>query len=164
MSDKQLRGTLSRLLRRSHAHAGVDRAVEGFPAALAGRPVAGFRHTAWQQVEHLRLAAQDLVSYCQDADYQELGWPEGYWPDTTEPPSEEAWHESVRQLLEANQAMAALVEDPEHDLWARVPSAEDSHHHTLRAALILLDHNGYHAGQLIALRIALGAWPPGAEP
>jgi len=28
----------------------------------------------------------------------------------------------------------------------------------LRAAVVLLDHNGYHAGQLVALRRALGAW------
>ena len=30
---------------------------------------------------------------------------------------------------------------------------------TLGAALILLDHNGYHAAQLIALRQALKVWP-----
>jgi len=160
MNEDPLRSTLAALLRRSHGHAGLDRAVDGFPSALAGERAQGHRHTAWEQVEHLRLAAEDLVSYCRDDDYQELGWPEGYWPSTPEPPSESAWGESVQRLLEANEAMATLIEDPEHDLYQPVPSAEKSHHHTLRAALILLDHNGYHAGQLIALRIALGAWPP----
>jgi len=135
--------------------------LDGFPAALAGRQVDDSLHTAWELVEHLRLAAEDLVSYCVDADYEELGWPEGYWPETAEPPSEEAWDESVRKLLEATEAMAVLVESTEHDLYERVPSAEKSHHHSLRAALILLDHNGYHAGQLIDLRRALGIWPPG---
>lgn len=160
MSEDELRGTLSRLLRQSYSHVGLTRAVDGFPAALAGTRVEGFRHTAWQLVEHLRLAAEDLVSYCLDADYEKLRWPEGYWPETTEPPTEEAWRESVRRLLDATEAMAALAEDPEHDLFAQVPSAVESHHHTLRAALILLDHNGYHAGQLIDLRLALGIWPP----
>ena len=93
-------------------------------------------------------------------DYENLGWPDGYWPETTEPPTEEAWHESVGRLLEATEAMAAIVEDHEHDLYTRVPSAEKRHHHTLRAALILLDHNGYHAGQLVDLRLALGVWAP----
>lgn len=158
MSEPELRRTLSSLLRQSHASVGLRRAVEGFPPALAGRRADGFEHTAWQLVEHLRLAAEDLVSYCVDADYRDLGWPEGYWPDTAEPPTEEAWHESVRRLLAATEAMAAMVEDPERDLYARVPSTDKSHHHTLRAALILLDHNGYHAGQLIDLRRALGAW------
>jgi len=160
MSDEEPRQTLSELLRQSQAHAGLSRAVEDFPAALAGRQVEGFRHTAWELVEHLRLAAEDLVSYCRDADYEKLGWPQGYWPETTEPPTEEAWYESIRKLLDATESMAVMVEDREHDLYARVPSAEKSHHHTLRAALILLDHNGYHFGQLIDLRIALGVWPP----
>lgn len=161
MSDEELRGTLSRLLRQSQSHVGLHRALNGFPAALAGRRVDEALHTAWQQVEHLRLAAEDLVSYCRDVDYQGLGWPEGYWPETAEPPSEGAWHESVARLLAATETMATLVEDAEQDLFVQVPSAEKSHHHTLRAALILLDHNGYHAGQFIDLRRALGVWPPG---
>ena len=160
MSEDELRGTLSKLLRQSQSHVGLSRAVDGFPVALAGRQVEGFRHTAWELVEHLRLAAEDLVSYCRDADYEKLGWPEGYWPETTEPPTEEAWHESVRRLLDATESMAVMVEDQELDLFATLPSAETSYHHTLRAALILLDHNGYHAGQLVDLRLALGTWPP----
>ncbi|MGB5399917.1 MAG: DinB family protein [Thermoanaerobaculia bacterium] len=160
MSEDELRGTLSKLLRQSQSHTGLTRAVDNFPAGLAGRQVEGFRHTAWELVEHLRLAAEDLVSYCRDADYEKLGWPEGYWPETTEPPTEEAWHESVSRLLGATEAIAAIVEDHEHDLYTMVPSAEKSHHHTLRAALILLDHNGYHTGQLVDLRLALGVWPP----
>lgn len=159
MNEKSLRQTLAQLLRMSRSHVGLERALEGFPAALAGKRIDGFRHTAWQQVEHLRLAAEDLVSYCRDADYEELGWPEGYWPETTEPPTEESWRVSIARLKDAIEAMAAMVEDPEHDLYHPVPSAEKRHHHTLRAALILLDHNGYHTGQLIALRIALGVWP-----
>jgi len=158
MSDAQLRGTLAKLLRQSQAGVGLRRAVEGFPPDLAGREAEGLAHTAWQLVEHLRLAAEDLVSYCLDPDYRDLGWPEGYWPDTAEPPSEEAWGESVRRLLDATEMMAALVENAEHDLYAPPPSSRKPHHHTLRAALILLDHNGYHSGQLIDLRRALGVW------
>lgn len=159
MSEEQVRGTLSQLLRQSHSHVGILRALEGFPAPLAGRRVDESLHTAWELVEHLRLAAEDLVSYCTDADYQDLGWPEGYWPGTAEPPSEEAWQGSVEKLLAATETMAAMLEDAEHDLYAKVPSAEKAHHHTLRAALILLDHNGYHAGQIVDLRRTLGVWP-----
>ena len=160
MSDRDLRSTLANLLRQSHAHAGVKRAVESFPVEMAGRQVEGFQHTAWEQVEHLRLAAEDLVSYCRDAGYKELGWPDGYWPKTAEPPSDDAWDESVSALLNATEALAEFVEDSENDLFASVPSSDKAHHHSLRSALILLDHNGYHAGQLIALRRALGIWPP----
>ena len=109
----------------------------------------------------MRLAAEDLIAYCKDPDYKELSWPQDYWPPSSEPPSDEAWSISVRRLLDATEEMARLVEDPAHDLYAKVPTAEEPSHHRLRAALILLDHNGYHAAQLVALRRALGAWPPG---
>ncbi len=125
---------------------------------LAGRQVAGHSHTAWQQVEHMRLAAEDLIAYCQDPNYEARTWPEGYWPERPEPPSADAWSVSTRRLLEAIEKMAQIVEDPDLDLYAKVPAAEKEHDHTLRAALILLDHSGYHAGQLVALRRALNVW------
>ncbi len=107
----------------------------------------------------MRLAAEDLIAYCQDADYKALPWPDGYWPKSPQPPSAEVWSTSNRRLLDATEKMAGMVEDPNVDLYANVPTAEKSHHHTLRAALILLDHNGYHTAQVIALRQALGIWP-----
>ena len=161
MSDQELRSTLARLLRQSQSHIGLERALQDLPFDSAGQQIDGFRHTAWEQIEHMRLAAEDLVSYCQDADYEDLGWPEGYWPTTSSPPSEEAWEESLRRLLAATETMARIVEDEDQDLFAAVPTGKKSQHHILRAALILLDHNGYHVGQLVSLRIALGVWPPG---
>ena len=159
MNTSELRETLARQLRHSQAHAGLSTALEGFPAELAGRQVAGHRHTAWQQVEHMRLTAEDLIAYCQDPKYEARNWPDGYWPASPEPPSAEAWSVSNRRLLDATEKMARIVEDPDLDLYAKVPAAEKVHHHTLRAALILLDHNGYHAAQLITLRQALNVWP-----
>ena len=162
MSTEQLRATAAKLLRRSHAHAGLAAALEGFPAELAGRKVEGHAHTAWQHVEHLRLAAEDLVAYCRDPRYQAREWPAGYWPASPEPPSAAAWSASCRGALAAAEDMAQLMEDPGHDPYASVPTAEKADHHTLRTALILLDHNGYHVGQLVALRRALGIWPAGS--
>ena len=85
-------------------------------------------------------------------------WPDGYWPKSPEPPSSAAWSVRNRRLLDATEKTAQIVENPGLDLYAKVPAAEKQHPHTLRAALILLDHNGYHAAQLIALRQALNVW------
>lgn len=160
MSDLEHRRTLAGLIKQSHAHVGVDRALDGLTWELAGQLAEGFNHTLFEQVEHLRLAAEDLVSFCLDDDYEELGWPDGYWPDHSAPASEQEWDHTIERFQQANAAMAALVEDAGHDLLGRVPTAKKDSHHTLRAALILLDHNGYHVGQIVAQRIALGAWPP----
>jgi hypothetical protein len=159
MNIAELRKTIARQLRQSQAHAGLSVALESFPSELVGRQVEGHVHTAWQQVEHMRLAAEDLIAYCQNYEYQARPWPSGYWPESPAPPLTEAWSVSHRRLLDATEAMAQMVEDQDIDLTAKVHSAEKEHHHTLRAALILLEHNGYHAGQLIALGRALNAWP-----
>lgn len=163
MNVSEPRLTLARLLRRSEAHAQLAAALEGLPFELAGRQAQGHPHTAWQQVEHMRLAAEDLVAYCRGTDYREMEWPQDYWPEGPAPPTEEAWFESVRRLLAATEEMARMVEDPDRDLYAQLPPADQESHHTLRGAVILLDHNGYHTAQLIALRRALGAWPPNSE-
>ena len=163
MNAAELRKTLARQLRQSQAHAGLSAALEDFPVELAGRQVAGHPHTAWQQVEHMRLAAEDLIAYCRDSEYEAGSFPNDYWPDSPEPGSSEDWSASVRRLLDATEHMARIVEDPEFDLYAKVPTAEKGHHHALRAALIVLDHNGYHTAQLIALRRALNVWPAGKD-
>jgi hypothetical protein len=129
MSTAQVRETVAKQLRRSHAHAGLAAALDGFPADLAGRSVEGHPNTAWQQVEHLRLAAEDMVSYCRDAGYEAPDWPAGYWPDGSAPPSPEAWSESCKRALDATERMASLVEDPAHDPCAPVPAAEKADHH-----------------------------------
>ena len=68
---------------------------------FAGRQVEGHTHTAWQQVDHMRLAAEDLIAYCRDPDYEARDWPDGCWAESSQPPSSEAWSVTARRLLEA---------------------------------------------------------------
>jgi hypothetical protein len=53
--------------------------------------------------------------------------------------------------------MTKFVKNPKTDLYARIPHGEGQT--VLREALVLVDHNSYHLGQLVDLRRALGAWP-----
>jgi len=88
-------------------------------------------------------------------------WPEGYWPESSEPPSEAAWEESVAAFRRDLAAMRALVADPANDLFAPFAwSGEGSDGaNLLREALLVGDHNAYHLGQLVDVRRLLGAWP-----
>ena len=61
----------------------------------------------------MRLTAEDLIAYCEDPKYEARDWPDGYWPESPEPPSSEAWLASSRRLLEATEKMARIVEDPD---------------------------------------------------
>jgi uncharacterized damage-inducible protein DinB len=52
--------------------------------------------------------------------------------------------------------MQKLVLDQTRDLSAIVPHGQSQT--LVREALILIDHNAYHTGQLVLLRRLMGAW------
>ena len=104
-----LRSHLATLLHMKGAHLGFDEAVKDFPVPLRGTKPAGAPHTAWQLLEHMRLALEDIVDFSQNASYKKKKFPDDYWPATEAPPSEEAWDKSVEQFRSAMQDMQALV-------------------------------------------------------
>lgn len=159
MNDEQrLKDHVLSLLRGGNAHLDFDKAIEGLPAELRGAKPTGISHSPWRLLEHLRICQWDILEYCRNPDHISPSFPEGYWPETDAPPSEDAWDQSVEAFRADLQAMQDLVSDPATDLLAQIPHAQPGHT-VLREALIVADHNAYHLGQLIFVRRALGAWP-----
>lgn len=158
-SSDPLRAQLERLLDWEEAHVGFDKAVLGIPVDQRGAQAAGFQHSPWQLLEHMRLAQKDLLDFCLNARYEHaLAWPDDYWPQSPAPPGLKAWDESVADFKADLEKVKELVRDPSVDLFASVPTGKDLQTH-LRAILLVADHNAYHVGQLVAVRQALGCWP-----
>jgi hypothetical protein len=154
--DTIVRKQIAQFLEESHAHAGFDAAVKDFPPELRGRKPEGAPHTAWQLLEHLRIAQWDILEFSRDGRHKSPKWPEGYWPESEVPPSDKAWDDSVRRFKAERRAMQKLALDRKRDLSAIVPHAQSQT--LVREALLLMDHNAYHVGQLLLLRRLLGAW------
>ena len=119
--DKILREQLAKVIDWNEAHADFHAAVDGFPAELRGRVPEGFPYSAWQLLEHIRLALGDILEFSRDARHKSPKWPEGYWPKTAAPPSADAWDKSVKAVEEHVDAMRKLVTDPSRDLFAPLP-------------------------------------------
>ena len=151
-----LRDQLVKLLDGRGAHADFNQAVADFPPELRGVRPQGAPHSAWELLEHLRIAQRDMLEFSRDAGYQSPEWPSGYWPATVEPPDERAWDESVTRFRADLEAMQKLVGDPRSDLFLVFAHGEGQT--LLREALQLADHNAYHIGELVFLRRLLGAW------
>jgi hypothetical protein len=145
------------LLSGKGAHVDFDAATADFPEELRGKLVASAPHTAWQLLEHLRIAQWDILEFSRDPKHQSPEWPAGYWPKTRRPPDSDAWDNSIHRFREDLDAMRKLISDPRRDLFARIPHGDGQT--LLREALVLADHNAYHLGQLVFLRKLLGAWP-----
>jgi DinB superfamily len=154
--DRALREHLINLLRGGGAHAGFDKAVSRMPAKLRGTKPDGAPHSAWELLEHMRLAQWDILEFSRNPKHVSPEWPDGYWPKSAAPPDETAWENSVKQFRADLEAMEKLVEDPATDLFARIPHGEGQT--ILREALLVADHNAYHVGELVFLRRLLGAW------
>jgi hypothetical protein len=153
-----IRDHLLRVLDWEDAHVNFDKAVDGVAPDVRGRRAAGFEHSPWQLLEHIRLAQDDILDFCINENYQHrLAWPDDYWPAEPAPPGEKAWTDSLAAYGRARAQLKQLVRQVD-DLTAPVPTGKPKQTY-LRAILLTADHTAYHVGQLVAVRRALGSWP-----
>lgn len=145
--DKALREHLVELLDGESAHISLETVLRDFPVEKINDRV-GDLHTAWELLEHIRLAQWDILDFSTNSDYKEKVFPDDYWPKGDGTPEE--WNESVERTLSDLQAMRDLVADEETDLYARIPHGDGQT--ILREAMLVADHNAYHLGQLVMLR------------
>jgi uncharacterized damage-inducible protein DinB len=151
-----LRDQLADALDWHDAHATLADAVKGLTPELRGRRAAGFPHSPWELLEHLRFTQHDLLEFCRSASYQAPSWPDGYWPRTAGPPSADAWEASIRAYEADRRALQQMVRDPALNLDDRIPHGEGQTY--AREVLLAIDHASYHVGQLVAVRRTLGDW------
>ena len=152
----RIREHISKQLSSEEAHAGFDKAVQGLAADLRGKKPKGAPHSAWELLEHIRIAQWDILEFTRNPKHESPKWPEGYWPKAPEPPDHAAWDRSVAQVKSDRKALQDLVLDSKNDLTAAIPGG--SGQTLLREALLAADHLAYHVGELVFLRKILGAW------
>lgn len=156
---KDLRKQLACLLDWSDAHVGFDDAIKGLPVAARGKVPKGLPYSAWQLIEHMRLAQSDILEFCVSRRYEEKQWPGDYWPASPRPPSQEAWTASIAQFRKDRRVLQRLATSPRIDLLAKVPAGTGQT--VLREILLAADHTAYHVGELVVLRRLLGHWTRG---
>ncbi len=155
--DSELRKHLIELLRGGHAHAKFEDIVADFPKDRAGVRPQGAPHSAWELLEHLRIAQNDILQFSQAAGHVKLKWPDDYWPSNPAPGNPKQWDISVRDFQKDLKEIESLVLDPKQDLYRAFPWGDGQT--LLREALLVADHNSHHLGQLLLVRQLVGAWP-----
>jgi hypothetical protein len=155
-ADKVIRGQLLYLLKGGGAHIGFEKAIRGWPPELRGARPNGLPYSAWELLEHLRIAQWDILEFSRNPKHRSPEWPSGYWPATEAPPSKGAWEGSIRRFEADLKAMQDMIRQPSTDLYAPIPHGDGQT--ILREALLVADHNAYHLGQLVMLRRLLGIW------
>ena len=162
MDDPLLRAVLLKqlttLLDGGEAHVSFDHATADLPFGKQGIVPQGLPYSAWQLLEHLRIAQRDIVDFSDNTagNYRPLAWPDDYWPREPSPSGESAWPESLEQIRTDRARFEELLRTS--DLTTPFPWGDGQT--LLRQALLIADHNAYHLGELVAVRRLLGEWSP----
>ena len=157
---QRIREQLKALLDGGQAHATFEDAVKDFPLKLRGSVPEHLPYSAWQIVEHIRIAQRDVLDFSRNGDgsYTPRKWPEEYWPKSPEPPSESAWEQAIQHVRDDRSTFEGLLKSAD-DAGLVVPFAwGNGLQSLLREAFLIGDHAAYHTGELIVLRRLLGAW------
>ena len=156
IDDSAVREHLAKLLAWEDAHVGFDKAVHGIPPALRGKRPSKLPYSPWQLVEHLRITQRDILEFCRNPEYQELKWPDDYWPAAAGPASSRKWAESIGQFRSDRELLQQLASDRSIELVARIPHGSGQTY--LREILLAADHAAYHVAELVIVRRVLGIW------
>ncbi|MFY9607045.1 MAG: DinB family protein [Blastocatellia bacterium] len=156
MDDSVLRASLVELLRGGHAYVKAGKALDGLRPELRTKRAAEGLHSVWEELEHIRIAQEDILRYTLDAAWESPKWPDGYWPSSNKTVTDETWSASIAGFVADLEKVIGLVEDSSVDLTAKIPHGEGRTY--LRQVLLVADHNAYHLGQIVQTRKALGDW------
>lgn len=156
MNEPVFRETLVAMLRKGQAHVTLHGALKDLPPEARGRRPSPALHSVYEELEHMRIAQEDIVRYALDPAWRSPEWPKGYWPDPDVEVTEALWAKSVEGFKAGLEETCALARDPARDLTAEIPHGEGRTY--LRQVLLVADHNAYHTAQIVAIRKLLGSW------
>ncbi|MDO9553942.1 DinB family protein [Rhodonellum sp.] len=114
-----------------------------------GLKFSGLPYSFWQVFEHMRIAQKDILEFSTSSNYKELSWPEEYWPTNDLPDSPEHWINTQKDFFDDREKFNAFLLNNTKSLLHPFPYGTGQ---TLfREALLILEHNAYHTGQLMII-------------
>ena len=145
--QKEIREHLLELLKGKSAHLDLETVMSEFPPDEINTRLENAPHTAWELLEHLRIAQHDIIEFSYNANHVSPKFPDGYW--NKKEGTTEGWQKSREQVLKDLQTMRDLVANEKTDLLAKLAHGDGQT--VFREALLVSDHNTYHLGQIAFL-------------
>ncbi len=146
-TQNKLREHLLELLKGKSAHIDLETVLNKFPLDEINTRIENAPHTAWELLEHLRLAQHDIVEFSYNSNYVSPKFPDGYWNKKEAAAAD--WKNSCEQIFKDLQTMRDLIADEKNDLLAEISHGDGQT--IFREALLVSDHNTYHPGQIAFL-------------
>jgi len=154
-ANEQLIKELISLLTKGNAHVTFNEAVNNIPFEDLGKKPAGLPYSIWQIVQHIRIAQKDILDFSAGNNYEEMNWPDDYWPKNIAPKDEVEWQSCIKQINNELDEFMELLKNVE-DLYK--PFEHGKGQNLLREAMLIADHTSYHTGEIVIVRRLLGNW------
>jgi len=151
-----LREHLVKSLKGGQAFVPYRKALEGIRPDLRGVRPNDKLHSIYEELEHMRIAQEDLLYYALEPDWDSPAWPDGFWPQPNQKVSDEEWNKTVNGFFNDLNKAIEMVEDPNIDLLSIIPGSIEYTY--LREVTIIIEHNAYHLGKILDIRKALDNW------
>lgn len=146
-TQKEIRAHLLELLEGKSAHIDLETVLNEFPLEEINTRLENAPHTAWELLEHLRIAQHDIVEFSYNEKHASPEFPDGYWNKAEGNAAD--WKRSCEQILNDLEKMRELFSDEKTDLLTKIPHGEGQT--VFREAMLVADHNAYHLGQIVFL-------------
>jgi hypothetical protein len=129
--------------------------VKDFPLEQINDKYPHCEYSAWQLLEHIRIAQWDILDFIRNPNYRELEWPREYWPGQ-QTASAADWARTLADFARDQQELIAIASNQETDLYSKIPHG--SGQTVFRELILVGDHNAYHFGEFAILRQVMGTW------
>lgn len=139
----------------SGAHVDLFDAIHGLSWEQAGQKNETFPYNIWQLTEHIRISQFDILEFCRNPSYRSPDWPSGYWPKQSSPKNSLEWKQTQDKIREDHQAFIELIRGS-MEIFKRFDHGTGQS--VFNEALLILDHNAYHVGQIVLIRKVNGWW------
>ncbi len=144
---------LGNALHGTGSHVDTGKIFSGLDWKHAGVRPAGAPHSVWEILGHMLYWQEWAVKWLGGAQPPVPKHAAGSWPGGASPASGKEWDQAVRRFLATLKVLDAGVRGADLMTKTRKQSRLEMLH-------LMASHNSYHAGQVVALRQILGAWPP----
>lgn len=156
MNEKNFRKNLVELLRGGSAHVSIEKALDDINPEIRNFRGTPNIHSIYEELEHMRIAQEDILKYTLSESWKSPEWPVGYWPDDNDSMNDDIWNNTFTGFFRDLESMIHLVNDESMDLTQEIPHGDGKTY--LREILLVADHNAYHIGKIIDIRKILGDW------
>jgi uncharacterized damage-inducible protein DinB len=156
MTDKVLRDNIVQLLKGGQAFVTFEQALKNVKPGLRNKRPSKEIHSIWENLEHMKIAQEDILKYTIDPSWVSPDWPNGYWPKESGTIKDRDWDDTINAFLKDRDEVIKIAKNEKIDLASIIPHTKE--HTYLREILLVADHNAYHLGQIVTVRKLLNDW------